>query len=236
MGRQPRIEQRRGHARRRWRRRLRHRRAQRSASAPSSIALVGGAIFGINPLTILGMLSGGGPAPQVQQQARRQAPPANDRDGAVRLHRAGRHRGRVEAAVRAGRRAPTASPSWCCSAAPCAPPAAPGQAAMGPFYCPADQKVYIDLSFYETLQEPPGRARRLRPGLRDRPRGRPPRAEPAGHHRARWSRCAAASARREYNAHERAAGTAGRLLRRRLGPPRAERRARSWSRATSRRR
>lgn len=28
-----------------------------------------------------------------------------------------------------------------------------GQAAMGPFYCPADQKVYIDLSFYRALQQ-----------------------------------------------------------------------------------
>lgn len=27
-----------------------------------------------------------------------------------------------------------------------------GQAAMGPFYCPADQNAYIDLSFYETMR------------------------------------------------------------------------------------
>jgi len=28
-----------------------------------------------------------------------------------------------------------------------------GQAAMGPFYCPADQRIYVDMTFYKELQD-----------------------------------------------------------------------------------
>ena len=118
-----------------------------------AIALVGGWIFGINPLTIIGVLGGmGDSAPAMQQQQPVQPSPgqedpqvrfvkqvlastedvwrqqfkamgANYRDPKLRLYR--------------GREATACGT---------------GQAAMGPFYCPGDQKVYIDLSFYETMR------------------------------------------------------------------------------------
>lgn len=115
------------------------------------IALVGGAVFGINPLTILSMLSGGGdPAPQVQQGPAH-PPPANDQSAkfvsvvladtedvwteVFKQGGATYHAPKLDlfrGAIRTG-----------CGA---------GQSAMGPFYCPADQKVYIDLSFFDTLR------------------------------------------------------------------------------------
>ncbi len=114
------------------------------------IVLAGSYFLGINPLTVLGFLDGGS-APQVQQQGQPHAVPATDV--------LGRHVAEVLGtteevwasqfkAAGSQYRAPklvlfrNSYPTAC----------GQGQSAQGPFYCPADQKVYIDLAFYETLK------------------------------------------------------------------------------------
>ena len=116
------------------------------------IALVAGWIFGVNPLTILGLLNGGGsPADQVQQQAPAGKPPANDPAATfvstvlantedvwqAQFKRMGASYQAPKLLLYRG-----AYPTAC----------GRGQAAMGPFYCPGDQKVYLDLGFFETMR------------------------------------------------------------------------------------
>ena len=116
------------------------------------IALVGGWILGINPLTLLSALSGGGmPDSAVVQQAPAQRPPADDRMASFVStvladtedvwkqqfsQMGGSYRDPKLVLFRG------ATPTACGT----------GQTAMGPFYCPGDQKVYIDLAFYDTLR------------------------------------------------------------------------------------
>ncbi len=122
------------------------------------IALLGGWIFGINPLTILGILGGGGDvgglgggAPQVQQ-APATKPPANDPMAAfvstvladtedvwkAQFAQAGSTYQEPKLRLFRG-----SEPTAC----------GQGDAAMGPFYCPGDQKVYIDLGFFDTMSQ-----------------------------------------------------------------------------------
>jgi predicted metalloprotease len=106
------------------------------------IALVGGAIFGINPLTILGLISGGGPAPPT---------PANDQ-GAKFVSTVLADTEDVWTDVFKQGGATYHAPKLVLFRGAIGTACGSGQSAMGPFYCPGDQKVYIDLGFYDTLR------------------------------------------------------------------------------------
>ncbi len=114
------------------------------------IALAASYFLGVNPMTVLNILSGGESAPQVQQGPA-QKPPADDRMakfvGTVLADtedvwkdvftKGGATYKEPKLVLFRG-----ATPTAC----------GQGESAMGPFYCPGDQKVYIDLNFYETLK------------------------------------------------------------------------------------
>ncbi|TWO73312.1 metalloprotease [Caenimonas sedimenti] len=115
------------------------------------IALVGGAVFGINPLTILGILTGGGGPVATQQQGPAPAPPANDPMAAFVSTVLGDTEDVWKQIFTQGG-ANYVEPKLVLFRGAVRTQCGAGQAAMGPFYCPADQKVYIDLSFYETMK------------------------------------------------------------------------------------
>lgn len=116
-----------------------------------AIALVAGWLLGVNPLTLLGMLAGEPTSSMSPRQTPVQRGPLEDEPGRfvsvvladtedvwkkIFADNGGRYREPVLVLFRG------ATQTAC----------GVGQAAMGPFYCPADQKVYIDLGFYETLK------------------------------------------------------------------------------------
>ena len=113
------------------------------------IALLGGWVLGVNPLTILGLLSGGPPA-QVQQ-APAQRTPADDRLARfVSTVLADTEDVWKDIFSQGGAR--YQEPKLVLFRGATSTACGQGEAAMGPFYCPADRKVYIDLGFYETLK------------------------------------------------------------------------------------
>jgi predicted metalloprotease len=119
------------------------------------IALVAGWIFGINPLAILGVLEGGAlpDASVVQQQPQAPAkrPPADDKMAAF-VSTVLADTEDVWKAQFAAQGAQYREPKLVLFRGATPTACGAGQAAMGPFYCPGDQKVYIDLGFYETMK------------------------------------------------------------------------------------
>ncbi|CAL62765.1 Conserved hypothetical protein, putative zinc metallopeptidase [Herminiimonas arsenicoxydans] len=115
------------------------------------IALLGSYFLGINPATIISLLSGGGPV-QMQSQEPAQGPPANDpmaRFVATVLADTEDTWGPIFRASGANYIKPklvlfTGQTPTACGT---------GDTASGPFYCPGDQKIYIDLAFYQTMRD-----------------------------------------------------------------------------------
>ena len=116
-----------------------------------AIALVASYFFGINPMTVLNILSGGGaPEPQVQQGPAHK-PPADDRMAKfVGTVLADTEDVWKDVFTKGG--ATYKDPKLVLFRGATRTACGQGQAAMGPFYCPEDQAVYIDLNFFETLK------------------------------------------------------------------------------------
>jgi predicted metalloprotease len=116
------------------------------------IALLVSWALGINPMTVLGLLDGGGSMPPEAapaQPGQRHPQDAPARFVSVVLADTEDVWGEVFRAAGKAYQPPGLRifegqyPTAC----------GRGEAAMGPFYCPGDQKVYIDLSFYATLRD-----------------------------------------------------------------------------------
>lgn len=117
------------------------------------IALVGGWIFGINPLQILGLLSGGtssvqAPATDVPAQS----PPAGDAQAKF-VSQVLRSTEQVWTAAFQERGSTYEDPKLRLFRDSYPTACGQGDAAAGPFYCPKDHIVYLDLSFFDVMTQ-----------------------------------------------------------------------------------
>lgn len=111
------------------------------------LALIGSYLTGLNPATLLGLMEQAAPVPQVSAHK----PAANDKTAVFVskiLAETEDTWGEAFAAKGKEYRKPTLVLFTGSTTSACGN----GTAAMGPFYCPLDSKIYIDLSFFSELQ------------------------------------------------------------------------------------
>jgi hypothetical protein len=117
------------------------------------LALIATLVFGIDPRVVLGLLGGmGGGAPtQVQAPAGPAPKPADDIGRFVSVVLADTEDTWRTIFRQAG--GTYQEPKLVLFSGVYPTACGMGESAAGPFYCPTDQKVYIDLSFFRQLQE-----------------------------------------------------------------------------------
>lgn len=113
-----------------------------------AIALVASYFFGVDPGMVINVLSGGGSAAPVTGQA----PPANDEKAQFVATVLADTEDVWSTIFQQGGASYTA-PKLVLFSGQTPTACGTGQSASGPFYCPADQNVYIDLRFYQLMQE-----------------------------------------------------------------------------------
>ena len=113
------------------------------------LALIGWGVFGINPLTTIGVLSGSG-SPAPVQQGPAKAPPGNDQ-GAKFVSTVLASTEDVWGDIFAKSGAQYQPPKLVLFTGATRTACGTGQSAMGPFYCPGDYKVYLDMDFFNTM-------------------------------------------------------------------------------------
>ena len=112
------------------------------------VALVGGLMFGIDPFTMLSIISGGGGTAQEQGSA--PVPPPDDRRAAF-VSTVLADTEDVWTGVLRRNGGTYTVPKLVLFRGAVLTSCGQGSAAMGPFYCPEDQRIYIDLDFFDTM-------------------------------------------------------------------------------------
>jgi uncharacterized protein len=116
-----------------------------------AIALVASLFFGVDPGTVIGMMGGGEPAPQVQQRGPDAAPAADPETRRIRTVLA--YTEDAWTPLFAAQGATYQPPKLVLFEGRTPTACGTGNSASGPFYCPGDSKVYIDLNFFRMMQQ-----------------------------------------------------------------------------------
>ncbi|MGE8687608.1 MAG: neutral zinc metallopeptidase [Achromobacter sp.] len=104
--------------------------------------------FGVDPSVVLQMAEG----PPMQQEAPASRPPANDPQAIFVSKVLGETEDTWAAIFQKDLNRQYVPPKLVLFRGATPTACGTGQSAMGPFYCPGDSKVYIDLSFFDELQ------------------------------------------------------------------------------------